>query len=254
MKILTENEKWKDSWFVSLNPYSKLLLFFLYDNSNHAGFLDVNYEIWEAQLKFPKHIIIESLKDLKQALITDKKKKIFIKDFLKNQRKLPLIKGNEESDLIIEKLQSNLKKFNDAPEILELLNSVKSKVEEEKVKSVKKNRTQSVKFTPPSYEDFEAYYLSESPDTGTENIKELFDHYVGVGWVTKGGTPVKDYQATIRNAIRRAEKNEIIQAKNKFVSETFGKNNKTTEKDSKQSRSQITFSVAEELKQETKTK
>jgi hypothetical protein len=245
MKRLVETDRWKDSFFVELHPNAKLLLSYMYDNCNEAGFIDLNWVIWSSQLNMQQEFIKTSLIALSSLLVSDKKKKLFIKDFLKHQRKLPLIKGNEESDLIIEKLQSNLKKFNDAPEILELLNSVKVKVEfeEEKVKSVKKNRTQSVKFTPPSYEDFEAYYLSESPDTGTENIKELFDHYVGVGWVTKGGTPVKDYQATIRNAIRRAEKNEISKAKQEYVSKSFGK-------EKKQSRTDITFSLADSMKKE----
>lgn len=243
MKRLVETDRWKDSFFVELHPNAKLLLSYMYDNCNEAGFIDLNWVIWSSQLNMQQEFIKTSLIALSSLLVSDKKKKLFIKDFLKHQRKLPLIKGNEESELIIEKLQSNLKKFNDAPEILELLNSVKVKVEEEKASSVKKNKTQPAKFTPPSYEDFEAYYLSESPDTGTENIKELFDHYVGVGWVTKGGTPVKDYQATIRNAIRRAEKNEISKSKQEYVSKSFGK-------EKKQSRTDITFSLADSMKKE----
>ena len=140
MKRLVETDRWKDSFFVELHPNAKLLLSYMYDNCNEAGFIDLNWVIWSSQLNMQQEFIKTSLIALSSLLVSDKKKKLFIKDFLKHQRKLPLIKGNEESDLIIEKLQSNLKKFNDAPEILELLNSVKVKVEfeEEKVKSVKK--------------------------------------------------------------------------------------------------------------------
>jgi len=253
MRRYVEVLRWRDLFWNELHPYPKILLCFLYDTADNAGFVDYSSALWLTQLKgktdnryseFTKKDLLNSLEDLKDKLISNGKNKLFIKDFLKHQRKLPLIKGNEESDLIIEKLQSNLKKFNDAPEILELLNSVKVKVEEEKASSVKKNKTQPTKFIPPSYEDFEAYYLSQSPDTGTENIKELFDHYVSCGWKV-GNKPMQDFEAAIRNAIRRAEKNEISKSKQEYISKSFGK-------EKKQSRTEITFSVADEMKKETK--
>lgn len=251
MKRLVETDRWKDAFFVELHPNAKLLLSYMYDNCNEAGFIDLNWVIWSSQLNMQQEFIKTSLIALSSLLVSDKKKKLFIKDFLKHQRKLPLIRGNQESDLIIEKLQSNLKKFNDAPEILELLNSVK--LPEIETKSVIPNKAAPKRFSAPSYEEFEGYYLSQSPDTGTENIKELFDHYVSVGWKTSGGTPVKDFEAAIRNAIRRAEKNSILKQSRDFKNKTFGKES-YIKKDEKQSRSQITFSVAEELKQETKAK
>lgn len=258
---IVQTSRWRDLFWNELHPYPKILLCFLYDTANEAGFVDYSANLWLTQLKgesngryseFTKKDLINSLEDLKDKLLSNGKNRLFIKDFLKHQNKLPLIKGNQESDLIIEKLQSNLKKFNDAPEILELLNSVQVKVEEEKVVNVKNKRNQTTRFTPPSYEEFEAYYLSESPDTGTENIKELFDHYVSCGWKV-GNKPMQDYEAAIRNAIRRAEKELILNQSRDFKNKTFGKESHTL-KDEKQSRSQITFSVAEELKQETKAK
>lgn len=251
MLRIVQTTRWRDLFWNELHPYPKILLCYLYDNADDAGFVDYSANLWLTQLKgksngryseFTKKDLINSLEDLKDKLLSNGKNRLFIKDFLKHQKKLPLIKGEQESELIIEKLQSNLKKFNDAPEILELLNSVKIKVEEEKVLIVKKNKTQPTKFIPPSYEDFEAYYLSQSPDTGTENIKELFDHYVSCGWKV-GNKPMQDFEAAIRNAIRRAEKNEISKSKQEYISKSFGK-------EKKQSRTDITFSLADSMKKE----
>lgn len=239
MKRLVETERWRDSFFVELHPNAKLLLSYIYDTCNDAGFIDLNWAIWESQLNMPKDFIKTSLNALQKLLLSDKKKKLFIKDFLKHQRKLPLIKGNEESDLIIEKLESNLKKFNDAPEILEILNSVRLPEKEEEKESTRSPRK---KFSAPKYEVFEEYYLSEKPETDIENIKDLYDHYVKVGWKTTSGTKISDYEAAIRNAIRRDEKKS-----NTYQGQRQYKNDKP-------SRTEVTLNVVDTLKKQNAAK
>jgi len=209
-----ESMKWQDNFYMELHPYPKLLLNFMYDNCNQAGFIEYNVSLWLTQIQgivkdkkystFTKNDLVNSLSDLKIKLLSDGKKKLFIKDFLKHKKKLPLIKGVEESDLIIDKLASNLEGFGNPKEISDILKSVRDIKEIEKEN--KKKGKESKRFVIPSFQDFQAYYLSEKADAHINSIKDLYDHYVKVGWKTKGGTLIKDYEAAIRGGIRREEK------------------------------------------------
>jgi hypothetical protein len=198
MKRLVEIDRWKDNFFMELSPYAKLILSYLYDTCNPAGIFDVNWSLMQVQLKMKKIEIKQSLTELQPLLLSDKKNKLFIKDFLKHQMKLPLIRGNEESDWIILKLEESLPKFNNAKEILDILDKVKDK--EPIVNDNSKNtstRANKVKFVPPTYKEFYETYLVEKPDAIEEKIKNLYDHYVSVGWKV-GNKPMADYAAAIR--------------------------------------------------------
>lgn len=245
MKRLVETDRWADLWYMELHPYPKLLLSYLYDNCDSAGFIDFNVNLWLTQIQgktskdkrysiFSKEDLLNSIKDLEQKLVSDKKKKLFIIDFLKHQKKLPLIKGMEESDFIIDKLQSNLKKFNNAPEIANLLESVKPP---EPV-VVENTRSKPKKFTPPEYEEWYEHYLTEKPDADIGDVKNLYDHYVSCGWKVGNNKPMHDWQASIRTSIRRNEK---------FPQKNTGGGYKNE----KESKTKIAFSVADDLKKQT---
>lgn len=201
MKRLVETDRWKDTWFVELLPYSKLLLSYIYDNCDEAGFIDVNYPIWQTQLKMTREQIFVALKALQPALLSDKKKKLFIIDFLKHQKKLPLVKGQEEAEWIINKLKSNLEKFANAPAILNILEN-----HIDHPQSGKKSKGETGKkkpFVKPSFEEMKEYYLSEEPSAKLNRIQDLFDHYEKVGWVVGKNKPMVDWHAAVRQAIRR---------------------------------------------------
>lgn len=239
-----QTQRWRDLFWNELHPYPKILLCYIYDNADSAGFIDYSASLWLTQLKgksdnkyseFTKKDLLNSLADLKDKLVSNGKNKLFIKDFLKHQKKLPLIRGNEESDSIIEKLKSNLFKFNNAKEIQDILDSVKEPeiIEESVVTNQKRNTAK--KFVAPSYEVFKEYYLTQRPNEINEDIQGLYDHYVSCGWKV-GNKKMADYEAAIRASIRRNEK--------------FNKNNNNTNyKSEKSSRTEVAFKVSEELKQ-----
>lgn len=235
MKRLVETNRWKDGWFVELTPNAKLLLSYLYDCCDEIGSIDLNYSIWSAQLKMEKQLIVESLKELQPALLSDKKKKLFIKDFLKHQKKLPLINGNEEHDWIITKLKNSLEKFNNAPEILKILDNHVINQNETKQKKERVNRKKT--FIEPTFEELKEYYLSEKPDAEMSAIQDIYDHYKSVNWVTKGGTDIKDWQSAVRKAIRNRED---------YSKGNRNYNNNSADK--KTTRTETTLSVVDELK------
>ncbi len=203
MKRLTETDRWKDKFFLELNPTSKLLLSYLYDSCDSAGFIDYIPKLWLNHLNGKKNTITtddlkDALKELQAKLLSDKKNKLFIKDFLLHQKKIPLIKGQEESDWIIQKLKNNLEGFNNAVEIIAILESVE-------LKSIEKIKPTPVRFSPPDYDTFRDYFLTEQDDATEDKIRGLYDHYLSCGWKV-GNKPMKDWQAAVRNSIRRDQR------------------------------------------------
>jgi len=234
MKRLVETDRWKDAWFIDLHPNAKLLLSYLYDNCDESGFVDLNYSLWQAQLKMSKEFIVTSLKALQPALLSDKKKKLFVVDFLKHQKKLPLIKGVEESEWIITKLRNNLEKFDNAPGISNILNNhIEGVVVKGKVATSSKN-----KFVEPTFEELKDYYLEVKPDAKLPAIEDIYDHYVSCGWTVGKNKPMVDWKACVRKAIRN--------------NETRGNNGGGYQRDgyqgNKKSRTEVTLSVIDEIK------
>ncbi len=211
----SDSTKWQDNFYMELHPYPKLVLNYIYDNAV-AGFIEYIPSLWLTQIKgivkdkkyptFTKEDLVTSLGDLKIKLLSDGKKKLFIKDFLKHKKKLPLIRGIEEDNWIIDKLASNLEGFGNPKEITDILKGVKELKEVEKDK--KKKDKEKKRFVVPEFEEFKTYYLKKDPDATISSIHDLYDHYEKVGWVTKGGTKISNYEAAIRGGISR--KKELL--------------------------------------------
>lgn len=231
MRRLVETDRWRDLFFVELHPNAKLLLSYLYDNADSAGFIDVNYSIFSAQLNMQKEFIVTSLKALQVKLLSDTKKKLFIKDFLRHQDKLPLVRGRKEDDLIIDKLESNLERFNNDKSITNILKNVKDLKDIEKEESKKGIRGK--KFVPPEYNEFKEYALKEKPDVTERRIRSLYDHYISCGWKV-GNKPMKDWQSAIRVNIHKEEKGYKVNYSNDNSSD-------------KKTRTQTTLNVVEKL-------
>ena len=141
--------------------------------------------------------------------------------------KLPLKKGNTEDDKIILKLQSNLQRFNNAPEIQEILNNIE---EEKKLEPVKKKtskkKEQSPNFIPPTVEEFIEYFEENNFDE--ELARRAWKSYDSNNWHDSQDTPVKNWRQKCQNNWFRPE-------------------NKKTEKTEKKSKLETTMSVVEEM-------
>ncbi len=229
MKRLVAVTRWTDSWFVELHPNAKLLLSYLYDTCDDSGTIDVNYNIWASQLNMDKPLIITSLKALQVKLLSDKKKKLFIKDFLRHQEKLPLVRGRKEDDWIINKLKSNLEVFDNDSSITKILEKT---IDLKDIDKPEKGKKKGEKFVAPDFEAFSKYCLEEKPDAEEMKIKSLFNHYVSCGWKV-GNKPMKDWKAAIRVNIHKEEK----------AYKNYNNNTGT-----KTSRTETTLSVVDELK------
>lgn len=108
----TNTEKWSDSWFSDLSQIEKLLFIYLCDNCDIAGFIEINLKRWIADLSSSKETIEGALKGLQRGLIFSKSNDcIFIRNFLKHQKNLPLNENNKAHLGIIRRFDLYFEKF-----------------------------------------------------------------------------------------------------------------------------------------------
>ena len=87
----TNTDKWDDAWFVKLKPMEKLLFNFLCDKCDIAGFIELNSKTWAVSIGTNLKSIEGALKGLQRGLIySNTDDCIYLKNFLKHQKNLPL--------------------------------------------------------------------------------------------------------------------------------------------------------------------
>lgn len=88
----TNTEKWADSWFSTLKQLEMLLFIYLCDNCDIAGFIEVNYKRWATDINTTIDKVQMAIIGLNKGLLISKNNDcIFIRNFLKHQKNLPLI-------------------------------------------------------------------------------------------------------------------------------------------------------------------
>lgn len=108
----TNTDKWNDHWFCELKPIEKLLFIYICDNCDIAGFIETNYKKWAFDIGSDKKIIEGALKGLQRGLIfSETNDCIYIKNFLKHQKNLPLNTNNKAHLGIIKRFELYSFKF-----------------------------------------------------------------------------------------------------------------------------------------------
>lgn len=108
----SDTGKWSDEWFVDLSPIEKLLFMYLCDNCDIAGF----YELSLRKLSFDTGISPEEIKGALKGLergyiLSNDKKVLFLKKFIKHQKNLPLNPDNKAHRGIISRFDNYSDKF-----------------------------------------------------------------------------------------------------------------------------------------------
>ncbi len=110
----TDTEKYKDNWFIDLRPSAKLLFYFLIDNVNGAGFWEESMRSIEFFLGLNEKQYLASKTGLSKGLIlSDDGSILYLKNFIRHQKNLPLNKYNNAHKSILELLKNNVSKFQD---------------------------------------------------------------------------------------------------------------------------------------------
>ncbi len=109
----TNTEKWTDSWFANLRQIEMLLFIYLCDNCDIAGFIEVNYKRWSADLSSSNETLEGASQGLSKGLIRSEDGSVFyIKNFLKHQKNLPLNENNNAHLGILRRFEAYRLKFN----------------------------------------------------------------------------------------------------------------------------------------------
>lgn len=115
----TDTDKWNDAWFLDLKPLAKLLFTYLCDQCDIAGFLELNIKKITFDLGADKQAVEKAMKEIdSRILYSTDSRFIFIRNFIKHQKNLPLKPEIKVRASIIDKLKEkssffNLLNFND---------------------------------------------------------------------------------------------------------------------------------------------
>lgn len=83
MKRFTETDKWRDTWFRKLTPVQKCLWSYLLDNCDHAGVIDVDWELVSFQIG--TRVKVENLAAFSRQIATLPNGKLWITGFIQYQ-------------------------------------------------------------------------------------------------------------------------------------------------------------------------
>jgi hypothetical protein len=110
---MTNVEKWKDLWFSNLSPNAKLLFFYLVENCDNAGFFEINKKFILFYTGLNENQLMDAVVELKKSYIKSKDgTKLWFKNFLKYQKKLPLNIANNSHKQVISTILDNLQDEN----------------------------------------------------------------------------------------------------------------------------------------------
>lgn len=108
----TNTDKWNDSWFSELKPLAKLLFMYLCDQCDIAGFLELNVKKITFDLGCDKQGMEKAMKEIGDRLAwSEDGRFIYVKNFLKHQRNLPLSDHNKAHIPIKRIINENIDKF-----------------------------------------------------------------------------------------------------------------------------------------------
>lgn len=112
MARFTAPEKWNDEWFSNLKPLEKLVFLYLVDKCDNAGFFEINRRVDAFLLGVTEDEFMANLRALKKTYIPSiDGRKVWIKNYLKYQRNLPLNQDNNAHKQIISFILSNKDNF-----------------------------------------------------------------------------------------------------------------------------------------------
>lgn len=197
----TDTDKWNDSWFTGLTQIQMLLFLYLVDNCDIAGFAEINTRKWAFELNSSKETIEGALKGLQRGLVfSNCGECLYIKNFLKHQKNLPLNIRNKAHIGIMRRFEAYTHKF-DIQDITSFIEGASKGLPSPtgigngngNGKGNGKGSNKS-KFVPPSIEEVKNYCNERK--NSVDPIK-WHNHYTSNGWKV-GRNPMASWKAAVR--------------------------------------------------------
>ena len=207
---LTNIEKWKDLWFSDLSLHAKLLFFYFVENCDNAGFFEVNKKFMLFHTGLTEEQLMEAGTELKKSYIKSQDgTKLWFKNFLKYQKKLPLNSANNVHKQIISLIQDNLSdetKFKGNPLINSLLptdlqvGKVTRKKREvsEEINSNELPIFKTQRFIKPSNEEVFEYMVEKEFEFAKIESQKFINFFESKGWKV-GKNPMKSWKSAVAN-------------------------------------------------------
>lgn len=112
MARFTAPVKWNDEWFSNLKPIEKLVFLYLTDRCDNGGFFEINKRVDAFLIGISETEFIDNLKIIRKCYVASKDgKKIWLKNYLRHQKNLPLNPENNAHKQIINIIKSNIENF-----------------------------------------------------------------------------------------------------------------------------------------------
>lgn len=109
----TNTEKWADAWFIELQPHEKLMFNYLCENCDIAGFFELSLrKMRDALHPLTDDEIKTALKGVEKCYVLSRDKHVlFIKNFCKHQKNVPLRPENKAHRGIINRVENYSDRF-----------------------------------------------------------------------------------------------------------------------------------------------
>jgi len=222
---MSNTEKWKDLWFSNLSPNGKLLFFYFVENCDNAGFFEVNKKFMLFHTGFNEEQLMDAGIELKKSYIKSKDgTKLWFKNFLKYQKKLPLNLANNMHKQIIMLIQENLSDENKfkGSDVLNSLLPTEAQVGKRKKREVVETDQQTLtelpiikipRFIKPNKDEVYEYMVEKEFEFAKMESEKFINFFESKGWKV-GKTPMKSWKSAIANwIINYYDRNKINTAK-----------------------------------------
>ena len=247
---LTSTEKYADSWFIDLESVEKLMFYYLIDHVDNAGFYEISIRHVQFHLGISKDEILGAIKGLSRGLLgaeceVKNGDKIYLKNFLKHQKMLPLnpfnsfhinalksfnlnisfvnkykwiqkikVEGSKKKDgIVLENIDTNLSNFINKKQGLESpLVKVEVEVKEEVKVEVKVK--EEVINQKPTIIEFIKYAKSKVSNIDVLDVELKFEAWKAADWYTGGKEPrkIKNWKSTLNHTLPHLKKITKIQS------------------------------------------
>lgn len=200
----TNSDKWTDSWFSDLSPNAKLLFIFLYENCDNAGVYEVNKKFMLFLLGYTETELKEAIGEIKKAYIkSNDGSRIWLKNFLKHQKLMPLNWKNNAHKQIISILEENVAdkdKFKGCKDITSILPVTPSTKPVQPVIDKPKRTRKTTKFVKPTQQEVFEYMKENDFVPAKVEAERFWNWFESNGWKV-GKNPMKVWKGAVKTWI-----------------------------------------------------